>query len=60
MSFREEIAALRGRVDKAKSERDGWRVSGRQQKYLEAYTTVEALELQLDRLREAARKSAGR
>ena len=60
MSFREEIATLRARIAKAESERDSWRASGRQEKYLEAYSMVEALELQLDLLRGAARKSAGR
>ena len=60
MSFREEIAVLRARIAKAASDRDSWRVSGRQEKYLEAYSLVTALELQLDALREAARKSAGR
>jgi len=60
MSFREEIATLRVRIARAESERDSWRVSGRQEKYLEAYSMVEALALQLDLLREAARKSAGR
>jgi hypothetical protein len=60
MSFREEIATLQGRIAKAASERDSWRVSGRREKYLEAYSVVEALELQLDLLRQAARKSAGR
>ena len=60
MSFREEIATLRVRIARAESERDSWRISGRQEKYLEAYSMVEALALQLDLLREAARKSAGR
>jgi hypothetical protein len=59
MSFQEDIAALRGRIAKAESERDGWRVSGMQEKYLEAYSMVEALELQLDVLRKAARLPAG-
>ena len=51
MSSREDIAAIQVRIAKAESERDGWRVSGRQEKYLEAYSMVEALELQLDQLR---------
>ena len=51
MTFQEEIAALRARIRKAESERDTWRASGRQEKYLEAYLMVDALELQLDRLR---------
>ena len=51
MSSREDIAALQVRIAKAESERDSWRGSGRQEKYLEAYSMVEALELQLDWLR---------
>lgn len=53
MSSREDIAAIEVRIAKAESERDSWRSSGRQEKYLDAYSMVEALELQLDRLRKA-------
>jgi predicted RNase H-like nuclease (RuvC/YqgF family) len=55
MSSQEDIAAMQIRIAKAESERDNWRVSGMQEKYLEAYSMVEALELQLERLRQAAR-----
>lgn len=55
MSVHEDIAALQVRIARAESERDSWRVSGMQEKYLEAYSMVEALELQLDFLRRAAR-----
>jgi hypothetical protein len=55
VTFQEEIAALRARIRKAESERDVWRASGRQEKYLEAYLMVDALELQLDRLRNSRR-----
>ena len=55
MSVQEDIAALQVRIARAESERDSWRVSGMQEKYLEAYSMVEALELQLDFLRRAAR-----
>ena len=55
MSVHEDIAALHVRIARAESERDSWRVSGMQEKYLEAYSMVEALELQLDFLRRAAR-----
>ena len=48
------MAALRDRIAKAESELDRWRAAGMQEKYLEAYSMVEALELQLDRLRQAA------
>ena len=52
MTLREEIAVLRTRIGKAELERDTWRASGRQEKYLEADCVVEALELQLERLRQ--------
>lgn len=58
MTLKEDIAAMRLRTAKAESERDRWRVSGKQEKYLEAYSMVEALELQLDLLRKAARRGA--
>jgi len=54
MTFQEDIAAMQLRIAKAESERDSWRVSGMQEKYLEAYSMVEALELQLDLLQQAA------
>jgi hypothetical protein len=54
MTFQEDIAAMQVRIAKAESERDSWRVSGMQEKYLEAYSMVEALELQLDLLQQAA------
>jgi hypothetical protein len=52
MTFNEEIAALRARLAKAEFDREAWRTSGMQEKYLEAYSLVDALELQLDRLRQ--------
>jgi hypothetical protein len=53
MSFQDEIDAIRGRIAQAQVERDSWRAAGREEKYLEAYVTVEALEMQLDaRLRD--------
>jgi hypothetical protein len=55
MSVQEDITALQVRIAKAESQRDSWRVSGMQEKYLEAYSMVEALELQLDFLRRVAR-----
>jgi hypothetical protein len=47
MTLQEDIATLKTRLEKAESERDAWRVAGVQEKYLEAYSMVEALELQL-------------
>lgn len=51
MSFDEDIAGIRIRITKAETDRDRWRTSGRQDKYLEAYFFVNALELELDRAR---------
>jgi len=52
MTLHEEISALHARIAKAQSERDTWRTSGMQEKYLEAYSLVEALEVDLERLRQ--------
>jgi hypothetical protein len=52
MTLHEEISALQARIAKAQSERDTWRTSGMQEKYLEAYSLVEALEVDLERLRQ--------
>lgn len=60
MTLRDEIAALQARIAKAQSERDGWRGSGMQEKYLEAYSTVEALELELDALRQEGLRAFAR
>jgi len=53
MSVHEDIATLQVRIAKAEAERDSWRACAMQEKYLEAYSMVEALELQLDALRRA-------
>lgn len=55
---REEIAALRLRIAGAESQRDSWRAAGSQEKYLEAYSLVEALEAQLSSLEEKNRTVA--
>ena len=56
MTFQEDIDTIRTRLAKAQVERDAWRLAGVQERYLEAYSMVEALELQLDqRLRQHAR-----
>jgi hypothetical protein len=52
MTFDEEVSALRARIAKAESQRDTWRTSGMQDKYLEACSLADALELQLERLRQ--------
>jgi len=55
MISQEDIAALQTRIAKAEAQRDSWRVAGMQEKYLEAYSMVEALEVQLAVLQRAAR-----
>jgi len=60
MTLQEEIAALQTRIAKAQSDRDTWRISGMQDNYLEAYSLVEALELQLERLRQEGLRSFAR
>ena len=64
MTFYEEVVAMRARITKAEAERDTWRTSGMQEKYLKAYSAVQALELQLEALRQqgfhnVARADAG-
>jgi hypothetical protein len=48
-----EIAALRQRVAAAQSRRGTWRLAGDQERYLEACSMVDALDLQLSRLEKA-------
>jgi hypothetical protein len=55
MTRHEEISALQERIARTETQCDAWRASGVQEKYLEAYSMVEALELQLDRVRESGR-----
>ena len=57
-TLREKIAALRLRIGDAESQRDGWRAAGSQEKYLEAYSLVEALEMQLSSLEQSTRTVA--
>ena len=52
MTLQQEIAALQARIAAAHAERDSWRATGMQEKYLEAHSMVEALELKLDALRQ--------
>ena len=60
MTFYEEIAAVQARLAKAHIERDTWRTSGMQEKYLESYSMVEALEVRLERLRQEGLRASAR
>ena len=57
MTLKEEITSIQVRIAKAEAERDTWRTSGLQAKYLEASSMVDALEVQLERLRQAGLRS---
>jgi hypothetical protein len=58
-TMREEIGSFRRRIAQAELERDGWRAAGHNEKYVEAYCMVEALELQLEtRLQTHATRTA--
>ena len=59
MTFEEDIDSFKDRIARARSERDAWRIAGREEKYLEAYCIVGALELQLDERRRRAGAIAG-
>ena len=52
MGSNKDIEAVQLRIAKAQADLETWRTSGMQEKYLEAYSQVSALELELDRLRE--------
>jgi hypothetical protein len=58
MTLKEEIASIQAKITKAEAERDTWRTSGLQEKYLEACSMVDALEVQLERLRQAGLRSS--
>jgi hypothetical protein len=51
MTLPQDIDTLQVRIATAETARDAWRLAGREDKYLEAYFMVEALELQLDERR---------
>ena len=54
MSIAEDTAAIRGRVTKAERERDRFLAAGMQERYLEACSTVQAMEQQLEHAHQAA------
>jgi hypothetical protein len=56
MTLHAEIAELKVRLARAESERDTWRASGRQENYLEAYSKVDALIMQLAQLERTERE----
>lgn len=60
MTLRDEIAALRARIAKNGSDRDTWRASGRQKKYIEAACVADTLEQQLELLRQEGQRATAR
>jgi hypothetical protein len=48
MTHQDDIESLKSRIAKAESECNAWRAAGVEEKYLEAYVIVKALEMQLD------------
>lgn len=57
-SVAHDIATIRARIRDAEKARDAWRAAGREEKYLEAYVTVEALLLQMEaRARESSTRA---
>jgi hypothetical protein len=48
MTVQEDIDSIRSRLLEAESERNGWRMAGLQENYIEACSRVEALEVELD------------
>ena len=64
MTLRDEIAALRARISRARSDRDSGRAAGRQDKYVAASCVAATLELQLEQMRQeglrATRRNAER
>jgi hypothetical protein len=51
MTIQRDIEILETRLAQAEVERDAWQAAGRQERYLEAYVKVQALQLQLDQQR---------
>jgi hypothetical protein len=47
-TFQEDIASIRRRIVIAEADRNGWGMAGLQEDYLEACSTVERLEVELD------------
>ena len=58
MTFLADVDDLKRRITRAEAVRDAWRIAGRQENYLEAWSTVQAIEAQLEALERSARDSA--
>lgn len=49
MTYAEETAMLVASINRAERARDAWRGAGDRERYMEAYSLVRSLQLQLDR-----------
>jgi hypothetical protein len=58
MTFLADVDTLKRRIVRAEAVRDAWRISGRQENYLEACSMVDALGAQLEALERTARAAA--
>jgi hypothetical protein len=52
VSFNPDIAAVRARISEARAERAAGQAAGSEQRYIAACFRLDALEVELDRLRE--------
>ena len=57
MTHLEHVAALQARLASAEKERDTWRTAGMQENYLEAFSRVEALSMQLSDMHQAGARA---
>lgn len=57
MNHDDQMAALRARLARAEAERDTWRSTRMQENYLEAYSRVEALSLELMHMHQAGMRA---
>ena len=57
MTFRSELSDLRIRLASARSALEGLRISGRKDKYVDAFFLVESLEAEMEAMRQQAVRS---
>jgi hypothetical protein len=60
MTFQDEIAVVRTRIDAARAERDNAQGSGAQSRYLDAVYRLQGLERDLEALRQEGQRALAR
>jgi hypothetical protein len=60
MTFEQQVASLTQRIENAERACDRWRLVGQQERYMEACSTVSALDVQLTTLRATQHPGGGR